>query len=170
MVDGNVSFRAYSQHGGGRADILVAGTSSWFNSGGSLTENVRKTEEAIVAGLKMRKRCRRWCCTSGRRPRETVRGQRPGVAKCWCEWAFAASAARTSPNVRQRDLSFPTICGHEFAGTVEGCGAEVADYRPGDRVVVFPLLWCGRCTACERVTSCSAPTTTITDRGAMALC
>ncbi len=45
---------------------------------------------------------------------------------------------------------FPTICGHEFAGTVESCGAEVADYRPGDRVVVFPLLWCGRCTACER--------------------
>jgi L-iditol 2-dehydrogenase len=45
---------------------------------------------------------------------------------------------------------FPTICGHEFAGTVESCGAEVTDYRPGDRVVVFPLLWCGRCTACER--------------------
>ena len=45
---------------------------------------------------------------------------------------------------------FPTVCGHEFAGTVESCGAEVTQYRPGDRVVVFPLLWCGRCTACER--------------------
>jgi len=44
---------------------------------------------------------------------------------------------------------FPTICGHEFAGTVETCGAEVDDYAPGDRVVVFPLLWCGRCASCE---------------------
>jgi len=45
---------------------------------------------------------------------------------------------------------FPTVCGHEFAGTVEACGPEVDDYRPGDRVVIFPLLWCGRCTSCER--------------------
>lgn len=44
---------------------------------------------------------------------------------------------------------FPTVCGHEFAGTVESCGAAVADYRPGDRVVVFPLLWCGKCASCE---------------------
>ncbi|MHC4404396.1 MAG: galactitol-1-phosphate 5-dehydrogenase [Planctomycetota bacterium] len=44
---------------------------------------------------------------------------------------------------------FPTVCGHEFAGTVEACGPEVDRCRPGDRVVVFPLLWCGRCAACE---------------------
>jgi len=44
---------------------------------------------------------------------------------------------------------FPTICGHEFAGTVEACGEGVDDYVPGDRVVVFPLLWCGRCASCE---------------------
>ncbi|MBN2473756.1 MAG: galactitol-1-phosphate 5-dehydrogenase [Pirellulales bacterium] len=44
---------------------------------------------------------------------------------------------------------FPTVCGHEFAGTVEACGTEVQDYRPGDRVVVFPLLWCDRCASCE---------------------
>ena len=44
---------------------------------------------------------------------------------------------------------FPTVCGHEFAGTVEAAGAEVTGYAPGDRVVVFPLLWCGRCAACE---------------------
>jgi len=44
---------------------------------------------------------------------------------------------------------FPTICGHEFAGTVEACGDEVDDYAAGDRVVVFPLLWCGRCASCE---------------------
>jgi L-iditol 2-dehydrogenase len=45
---------------------------------------------------------------------------------------------------------FPTVCGHEFAGTVESAGEGVRDYAPGDRVVVFPLLWCGRCSACER--------------------
>ncbi len=44
---------------------------------------------------------------------------------------------------------FPTVCGHEFAGTVEACGAEIEDYKPGDRVVVFPLLWCGKCDSCE---------------------
>lgn len=45
---------------------------------------------------------------------------------------------------------FPTICGHEFAGTIEQCGQGVSGYRPGDRVAVFPLLWCGQCPACER--------------------
>lgn len=45
--------------------------------------------------------------------------------------------------------SFPTICGHEFAGTVEAVGSAVQDHRRGDRVAVFPLLWCGRCQACE---------------------
>ena len=45
---------------------------------------------------------------------------------------------------------FPTIIGHEFAGTVAATGDGVDDLAPGDRVVVFPLLWCGRCSACEQ--------------------
>lgn len=44
---------------------------------------------------------------------------------------------------------FPTICGHEFSGIVEKCGDGVDDLQPGDAVAVFPLLWCGRCAACE---------------------
>ena len=44
---------------------------------------------------------------------------------------------------------FPTICGHELAGTVEAVGDGVGEYKPGDRVVVFPLLWCGKCASCE---------------------
>lgn len=45
---------------------------------------------------------------------------------------------------------FPTVCGHEFAGIIAECGAEVTDFSPGDKVAVFPLLWCGRCIPCER--------------------
>ena len=45
--------------------------------------------------------------------------------------------------------SFPTVCGHEFAGVVDACGPGVEDFTPGDPVVVFPLLWCGTCPACE---------------------
>ncbi len=44
---------------------------------------------------------------------------------------------------------FPTICGHEFAGTIEACGAGVKEFRPGDRVAVFPLLWRDDDPACE---------------------
>ena len=45
---------------------------------------------------------------------------------------------------------FPTVCGHEFAGTVAEVGAGVTDFGPGDRVAVFPLLWCGKCGPCEK--------------------
>ncbi|MGC8783339.1 MAG: galactitol-1-phosphate 5-dehydrogenase [Armatimonadota bacterium] len=45
---------------------------------------------------------------------------------------------------------FPLVCGHEFAGVVERCGEGVTGFAPGDRVVVFPLIWCGQCAACER--------------------
>jgi L-iditol 2-dehydrogenase len=44
----------------------------------------------------------------------------------------------------------PTICGHEFAGTVAEPGPGVQGFSAGDAVAVFPLLWCGRCPACER--------------------
>ncbi|RKU11995.1 galactitol-1-phosphate 5-dehydrogenase [Candidatus Poribacteria bacterium] len=45
--------------------------------------------------------------------------------------------------------SFPTVCGHEFAGTIDLCGPGVEGFEQGDRVVVFPLIWCGKCDACE---------------------
>ncbi|MBN8526543.1 MAG: alcohol dehydrogenase catalytic domain-containing protein, partial [Planctomycetes bacterium] len=41
---------------------------------------------------------------------------------------------------------FPTVCGHEFAGTV----ASACDLAAGTPVTVFPLLWCGKCPECER--------------------
>ena len=46
--------------------------------------------------------------------------------------------------------SFPLVCGHEFAGVVDRVGVGVTAFAFGDRVAVFPLLWCGQCGACER--------------------
>jgi L-iditol 2-dehydrogenase len=44
--------------------------------------------------------------------------------------------------------TLPLVCGHEFAGTIEKLGSSVDDFHIGDRVAVFPLLWCGNCGPC----------------------
>jgi ribulose-phosphate 3-epimerase len=54
MVDGNVSFQHIPDMVAAGADVLVAGTSSWFSRQGSLAENVSRTGEAIDAGLEAR--------------------------------------------------------------------------------------------------------------------
>jgi ribulose-phosphate 3-epimerase len=54
MVDGNVSFENIPPMVAAGADILVAGTSSWYNRARPLSENVEKTARAIAAGLAMR--------------------------------------------------------------------------------------------------------------------
>lgn len=48
----------------------------------------------------------------------------------------------------QRDLVYPRILGHEISGVVsekDGIGPDV-----GERVQVFPGIFCGRCPACRR--------------------
>lgn len=45
---------------------------------------------------------------------------------------------------------FPTVPGHEFAGTIDALGEGVEGFAVGDEVAVFPLLWCGKCDACQR--------------------
>ena len=43
----------------------------------------------------------------------------------------------------------PLIMGHEFSGTIEEIAAGViTDLSVGDRVVVNPLYYCGKCRAC----------------------
>ncbi len=42
----------------------------------------------------------------------------------------------------------PGTLGHKIAGTVEGVGAGVGDFRPGDRVRVHANLTCRRCEYC----------------------
>jgi L-iditol 2-dehydrogenase len=43
----------------------------------------------------------------------------------------------------------PIILGHECAGIVAACGANVTRFTPGDRVAVEPGVTCGRCSHCK---------------------
>jgi 2-desacetyl-2-hydroxyethyl bacteriochlorophyllide A dehydrogenase len=42
----------------------------------------------------------------------------------------------------------PLIMGHEFCGVVEDIG-QGHDFQKGDRVIIEPLLSCGKCAACK---------------------
>lgn len=44
----------------------------------------------------------------------------------------------------------PMIMGHEFCGTVEEVGTRAPDFRKGDRIVVQPVIFCGRCPFCRQ--------------------
>ncbi len=47
-------------------------------------------------------------------------------------------------------LAPPRIYGHETAGVVAHVGANVSKFQPGDRVIVFHHIPCGRCFYCAR--------------------
>ena len=44
----------------------------------------------------------------------------------------------------------PQILGHEFSAEVLEVGAEVRHVRPGQRVSIMPLVYCGSCYQCSR--------------------
>jgi L-iditol 2-dehydrogenase len=48
--------------------------------------------------------------------------------------------------------SAPRVFGHETSGVVAAVGAGVADFEPGDRVVVFHHIPCGQCYYCRHKT------------------
>ncbi|HKD92193.1 MAG TPA: alcohol dehydrogenase catalytic domain-containing protein, partial [Terriglobales bacterium] len=45
--------------------------------------------------------------------------------------------------------SAPRIFGHETSGIVAAVGAEVTRFEPGDRVIVFHHIPCGKCFYCR---------------------
>ena len=52
---------------------------------------------------------------------------------------------------KQRNVTFPTVLGHEFAGTVvDANGPLPAGVTMGDQVAVYPLVTCGMCAACRK--------------------
>jgi L-iditol 2-dehydrogenase len=51
--------------------------------------------------------------------------------------------------VGHRDLLLPRVPGEEVVGTVEALGGRVTDLKSGDRVYVYPGVWCGDCPACR---------------------
>ncbi len=44
----------------------------------------------------------------------------------------------------------PIVMGHEAAGVITQVGAEVSDYKPGDRVTFDSTVYCGACEFCLR--------------------
>lgn len=56
----------------------------------------------------------------------------------WNEWA-----------ANDNTLQLPTVLGHEAAGIVQAVGSEVTHFKPGDRVVNDPLIYCGKCRHCQ---------------------
>jgi L-iditol 2-dehydrogenase len=52
---------------------------------------------------------------------------------------------------KQRNVTFPAVLGHEFAGTVVDANGPLPDgVAMGDQVAVYPLVTCGTCAACRK--------------------
>jgi len=47
-------------------------------------------------------------------------------------------------------IALPRVLGHEAAGVVVACGADVRGFAPGMRVAVHPVVPCGECAECAR--------------------
>ncbi len=56
----------------------------------------------------------------------------------------------TFMKVTDRGVRYPVTPGHEIVGTVHRVGPDVGggDVAPGDEVLVYPWVGCGRCVAC----------------------
>lgn len=81
---------------------------------------------------------------------ERIERPAPEEGEALIRVGFCGVCGSDIPRVFEKGTySFPLVVGHEFAGTIEALGPGMEDFDIGDRVAVFPLLWCGRCPACE---------------------
>ena len=48
-----------------------------------------------------------------------------------------------------KKIEAPRITGHEFSGVIEKLGGAVSGYEKGERVCVYPMIYCGQCYACK---------------------
>ncbi|MEW6048975.1 MAG: alcohol dehydrogenase catalytic domain-containing protein, partial [Bacillota bacterium] len=54
------------------------------------------------------------------------------------------------PRMKRAEIPrLPLVLGHEFAGEVVRVSEGAGPVNPGDRVVVIPLIPCGRCDLCQ---------------------
>ena len=49
---------------------------------------------------------------------------------------------------RHKYVTFPLVQGHEGSGVIAKIGKRVSGFQVGDRVVVRPLMSCGKCRQC----------------------
>ncbi|MCY3021591.1 MAG: alcohol dehydrogenase catalytic domain-containing protein, partial [Planctomycetota bacterium] len=81
---------------------------------------------------------------------ERVPRKQPRAGEVLVRVAFCGVCGSDLPRLFIRGTyRFPTVCGHELAGTVAECGEGVTGLPLGEKVTLFPLLWCGHCAACE---------------------
>ena len=57
------------------------------------------------------------------------------------DWGAWAAADKT--------IKLPTVLGHEASGVVVEVGSAVTLCKPGDRIVVDPIMGCGQCDLCR---------------------
>lgn len=75
---------------------------------------------------------------------QDVRMPRPGAHDVLVRvHATAVSVADLSVGRGERAVALPAIIGYDVSGVVEGIGAEVNDFAPGDEVFYMPELYTG---------------------------
>lgn len=47
-------------------------------------------------------------------------------------------------------VRYPVVMGHEATGVVDAVGPQVAGLKPGQPVIINPIIACGRCDCCRR--------------------
>ncbi|QGP93692.1 Erythritol/L-threitol dehydrogenase [Neomoorella glycerini] len=62
--------------------------------------------------------------------------------------AICGTDLRIVKGTKTRGVHYPSIIGHEFAGTVVDVGEGVTNFAPGDHVAVAPIIPCRNCAYC----------------------